>query len=164
VAPVASEAQPAGKKLPRVVLVFSTMPVAEMLGPDPMDPGARAFVHTLRDRGWIDGHTVVIERRSAEAKWDQVSAQFTDAARQEPDVLITTSLRMVRAARAAPMTIPIVMFMSDPVGRGMAHGIGYAVTSWTKSQLYGEMLPLLTSHLQPTSRGGGGPGSSTSRA
>jgi hypothetical protein len=36
--------------------------------------------------------------------------------------------------------------------RFRAHGIGYAVTSWTKSQLYGEMLPLLTSHLQPTSQ------------
>jgi hypothetical protein len=34
--------------------------------------------------------------------------------------------------------------------RFRAHGIGYAVTPWTKSQLYGEMLPLLTSHLEPT--------------
>ena len=34
--------------------------------------------------------------------------------------------------------------------RSRAHGIGYAVTPWTKSQLYGEMLPLLTSHLEPT--------------
>jgi hypothetical protein len=30
--PVATNAQPAGKKLPRVVLVFNTTPVTEMLG------------------------------------------------------------------------------------------------------------------------------------
>lgn len=118
--PLATQAQPTGKKLPRVVLVFSTTPVAEMLGPDPVDLGARAFVHALRDRGWVDGHTVVIERRSAEAKWDQVPALFADVVRQEPDVLVTTTLRMVRAARDATTTIPIVMFMSDPVGRGLA--------------------------------------------
>ncbi len=115
-----SEAQPAGKKLPRVVLVFSTTPVAEMLGPDPVALDARAFVHALRDRGWIDGQTVVIERRSAEARWDQVPALFADVVRQEPEVLVTASLRMVRAARDATTTIPIVMFMSDPVGRGLA--------------------------------------------
>ena len=48
--------------------------------------------------------------------------------------------------------------------RFRAHGIGYAVTPWTKSQLYGEMLPLLTSHLQPTRSGGGRPGCSMTRA
>ena len=76
-------AQPTGKKLPRVALVFSTTPVTEMLGPDPVAPDARAFVHALRDRGWIDGRTVVIERRSAEAKWDQAPALFADAVRTE---------------------------------------------------------------------------------
>ena len=113
-------AQSASKKLPRVALVFSTTPVTEMLGSDPAAPDARVFVHALRDRGWVDGHTVVIERRSAEAKWDQVPALFADVVRQEPDVLVTTSLRMVRAARDATTTIPIVMYMSDPVGRGLA--------------------------------------------
>ena len=113
-------AQPAGKKLPRVALIFSTTPVAEMQGPDPVAPDARVFVHALRDRGWLDGQTVVIERRSAEAKWDRVPALFADVVRQEPDVLVTTSLRMVRAARDATTTIPIVMYMSDPVGRGLA--------------------------------------------
>jgi putative ABC transport system substrate-binding protein len=113
-------AQPTGKKLPRVALVFSTTPVTEMLGPDPLAPDARAFVHGLRDRGWVDGHTVVIERRSAEAKWDQLPALFADVVREEPDVLVTASPRMVRAARDATTTIPIVMFMSDPVGRGLA--------------------------------------------
>jgi putative ABC transport system substrate-binding protein len=119
-APPLAPAQPAGKKLPRVALIFSTTPVTEMQGPDPAAPDARVFVHALRDRGWVDGQTVVIERRSAEAKWDQVPALFADVVRQEPDVLVTASLRMVRAAREATTTIPIVMYMSDPVGRGLA--------------------------------------------
>ncbi len=39
-----------------------------------MAPDYRLFVHTLRDRGWIDGQTVLIERRLAEQKWDQLPA------------------------------------------------------------------------------------------
>src|SRR5215510_14639092 len=73
-APLAAHAQRPAKKQPRVTLVFSTTPVAEMLGPDPIAPDARAFVHALRDSGWVDGQTVVIERRSAAAQWDQVPA------------------------------------------------------------------------------------------
>jgi hypothetical protein len=51
-------AQPAGKKLPRVAIVSAGQPLAEMLGPDPIAPDCRAFVYTLRDRGWIDGQTL----------------------------------------------------------------------------------------------------------
>jgi putative ABC transport system substrate-binding protein len=118
--PLAAQAQQAVSKLPRVVLIFTTTPVADMVGPDPIALDARAFVHALRNRGWIDGKTVVIERRSAEAQWDRVPALFADIVRQEPDVLVTTSHRMVRAARDATTTIPIVMYMSDVVGRGLA--------------------------------------------
>src|SRR5262249_37554101 len=64
-APLAVGAQSAGKRLPRVAVVSSGQPLAEMVGPDPIAPDYRAFIHTLSDRGWIDGQTVVIERRSA---------------------------------------------------------------------------------------------------
>src|SRR5262249_62173844 len=43
VTPLAARAQQPAKKLPRVTLVFSTTPVAEMLGRGPIRPDARGF-------------------------------------------------------------------------------------------------------------------------
>src|SRR5262245_17791584 len=81
-APLASCGKPPGKKLPRVTFIFAGTPVAEMQGPEPAAPDFRQFLNTLRARGWIEGQTVVIERRSAERKWDQVPALFTEVIRQ----------------------------------------------------------------------------------
>ena len=117
---VPAAAQPAGKKQPRVAFIFAGTPVAEMQGTEPAAPDFREFLHTLRDRGWIDGQTVVIERRSVERKWDQVPALFADVIRQEPDVIVASTLRMAVAAKQATSTIPIVATMSRAVENGLA--------------------------------------------
>ncbi len=119
-APLAVEGQPAGKKLPRVGFVYAGTPVAEMLGPDPVSPDFRMFLHTLRDRGWIDGRSVVIDRRSAERKWDQVPALFADVIQHEPDVIVAVTSRMAVAAKQATSTIPIVATMGRAVETGLA--------------------------------------------
>jgi hypothetical protein len=48
-------------KQPTVALVFGGNDISELLGPDPFSPPVRAFVHELRDLGWLDGRTIVIE-------------------------------------------------------------------------------------------------------
>jgi hypothetical protein len=53
---------------PVVAFVHAVIPQIEMAGSAPVSPLARAFVHGLRDLGWIEGRTVVIERRSAEGQ------------------------------------------------------------------------------------------------
>ena len=55
-------------RLPVVALVFGSAPLAEMVGPDPINLVARGFVHGLRDLGWIDGRTIIIERRTADGQ------------------------------------------------------------------------------------------------
>jgi len=59
---VRANSQQSGK-LPRVALVFGGVPIADMAGAEPTNPLARAFVHGLRDLGWIDGANVIVERR-----------------------------------------------------------------------------------------------------
>src|SRR5262245_40060761 len=118
--PLAVHAQPVRRKLPRVTFIFGGIPVAEMQGPEPVAPDFREFLHTLRDRGWIEGQTVVIERRSAERKWDQVPALFADVIRQEPDVIVAVTNRMAAAAKEATGTIPIVATMGRAVETGLA--------------------------------------------
>jgi hypothetical protein len=56
---VDAQAQPRPKPA-RVALVFSYTPLAEMTGPEPTDPGVRAFIGGLRDQGHVDGRDVVL--------------------------------------------------------------------------------------------------------
>ena len=51
--PLAVRAQPAGKVV-RVGLVFTTSPVSDMAGSDPIIPSARGFVHALRAQDYIE--------------------------------------------------------------------------------------------------------------
>jgi putative ABC transport system substrate-binding protein len=81
----------------------------------------RAFVHGLRDLGWIDGQTIVIERRSAEGKWTAVPAIFRDLVRSKVDVIVTLVGRgLARAAQQATRTIPIVVMGPSLVEQGLA--------------------------------------------
>jgi putative ABC transport system substrate-binding protein len=60
--PRVARAQPTPRR-PVVAFVHAVIPPAEMAGSNPISPLARAFVHGLHDLGWIEGKTVVIERR-----------------------------------------------------------------------------------------------------
>ena len=51
---------PAGKRLPRVALVWTAVPEAEMAGPEPINPHARAIIHGMRDLGLVEGRNVLI--------------------------------------------------------------------------------------------------------
>jgi len=110
---VQAQAKPA-----RVALVFSYTPLAEMTGPEPTDSGARAFVRGLRDRGYVDGREVVLERRSAEGHPDRLAALMQEMVALRVDVIAATYQGVVEAARATN-TIPIVGNIDDPVGLGL---------------------------------------------
>ena len=64
-APIDTPAQQPGKVY-RVGLIFTTSPVSEMAGPNPVHPLVRAFLHTLGSLGYVEGQNLVFERRSAE--------------------------------------------------------------------------------------------------
>ena len=55
-------------QVPTLGWVVGAPTMAEIAGPDPANLPARAFVHALRDLGWIDGRSINIERRSAEGR------------------------------------------------------------------------------------------------
>ena len=109
------------KRPPVVGLVFAATPLAEMAGPDPLSVPARGFVHGLRDLGWIDGRSVVIERRSAENDPNRAPDLFADLLARGVDVIAVTDASWLGAAALqATRTIPIVaVFSSDPVAAGV---------------------------------------------
>jgi putative ABC transport system substrate-binding protein len=58
-----------------------------MVGSDPVSPLARAFVHGLRDLGWVEGQTVMIERRSAEGQPQRAPTIFAELMTRGVDVI-----------------------------------------------------------------------------
>ena len=108
--PGRATAQPA-RKMPRVALVFGTAPVTEMAGPDPTSPLARAFVHGMRDLGWVDGRNIVLERRSAEGRLERLPDVMRELVALGVDVIATAGPGVVPAL-AATDRIPIVTLNS----------------------------------------------------
>jgi hypothetical protein len=68
--PLAAQTQQASKVY-RVGWFLTSAPLAEMAGPDPIIPVGRAFVRGLRALGYVEGQNLVLERWSAEGKFEQ---------------------------------------------------------------------------------------------
>jgi len=102
-------AQPAGK-MPRVGYVTS---VARSVNVD-------AFEQGLRELGYAIGQNVVVEYRFAEGRTDRVPALVDEVLRLRIDVLLAASPHVIRAARHASRTVPIVGvdLETDPVDAG----------------------------------------------
>src|SRR5215471_2893992 len=63
----------------------------------------------LREIGYIEGKTIVIEWRSSEERPDRLPALAAELVRLKVDVIVTGAGRPTRAAKDATRTIPIVM-------------------------------------------------------
>jgi putative ABC transport system substrate-binding protein len=92
-----------------------------MAGPDPAFPPARAFVQRLHALGWIDGQTIVIERRSAEGQPGRAAAVLGELVARGVDAIMVGATDWLRdAALQATRAIPVVaLFTEDPVVEGL---------------------------------------------
>src|SRR5215472_14565965 len=117
-----NRAKSQSSKVYRVGLAFTTSPVSEMAGPDPMVPSARAFVHGLRDLGYVEGQNLILERRSAEGHPERYHNIIAELVQLNVDVIVTVSTPMIREAKAITTAVPIVMGASTvDVLRGKYH-------------------------------------------
>jgi len=118
--PFASRAQQTNKVY-RVGWLFSAVPLKDMSGSDPIDPVSNAFVHGLRDLGYIEGQNLILERRSAEGKLERIDGFAAELVGLNPDVIITGGGDfMAQALRRVTKTVPIISpYGDDPVGAGL---------------------------------------------
>src|SRR4030095_9449681 len=87
-----------------------------------VNPNVAAFEGALRDRGWIEGKNLLIERRYAEGHSDRYRDLALDLVRQNVEGIVPAGgPASLKAARDATKTIPIVMVASarDPVAEGL---------------------------------------------
>ncbi len=101
-------AQPT-RKMVRVVLIYQSAPVSDMVGPEPVHPLSRAFVHGLRDLGYVEGQNLLLEHRSLDGKIERAAEVVAEVLRLNPDLIVSASNGITRAAKQATALVPIVM-------------------------------------------------------
>ena len=88
--------------------------------PDMASHWMAAFLKRLRELGWIEGRTIAIEYRWADAhseRYSEIAAEFVGL---KVDVIVTWASAPVLAAKRATTLIPIVFAAQmDPVGAGV---------------------------------------------
>jgi putative ABC transport system substrate-binding protein len=83
-----------------------------------------ALSDELGKLGWIEGTTIVIERKEAGRRFDRLPELAADLVRSNPDLIVAVSPQPARAAKDATSEIPIViLFVADPVGVGLASSL-----------------------------------------
>jgi ABC-type uncharacterized transport system substrate-binding protein len=116
--PLAARAQHAGK-LPTIGLLGPTTASA-------MAPWIAVFVQRLRELGWIEGRTVVIEYRWAEARSERFAEIAAEFVKLKVDVIVTYASAPVLAAKQATTLVPIVFAAQmDPVGAGVVRSLAH---------------------------------------
>src|SRR5262245_65701117 len=90
------------------------------------DPGTlqsnrfRAFFEGLRDLGYVDQQSIVIDYLSAEGRAERYPALAAECLRRNVKVIVVSTTPAAQAAKNVTRTIPIVMIaLGDPVGTGL---------------------------------------------
>jgi putative ABC transport system substrate-binding protein len=110
----------AATSMPRIGFIFSTG------SPESPSPWFDAFQLGLRDLNYLDGANVFIERRYAEGRLDRMPAIVNELIQQKVDVIFAVNNVLIRAAKAATKTTPIVMISSvDPVAAGYVESFAH---------------------------------------
>jgi putative tryptophan/tyrosine transport system substrate-binding protein len=105
-------------KVYRVGLVSVGAPDTGILGP--------GIVRDFAQRGYVDGQTILFERRAAQGKLDRLPGFVDELVARHVDVIITQSYPAAVAAKERAGNTPIVVTLSgDPVATGLAASLAH---------------------------------------
>jgi putative tryptophan/tyrosine transport system substrate-binding protein len=146
---IIADAQQPPTKIPRIGYLMTRF----------LDPvRSEALRQGLRELGYVEGKTIVIEWRSAEGKLDRLPALAAELVRLKVDVIVASGPVPTRVTKDATSTIPIVMAqVNDPVGNGFIASLarpGGNITglSTLAPEISGKQLELLKEILPSLSR------------
>jgi putative ABC transport system substrate-binding protein len=96
-----------------------------MVGPDPIHPPVRVFVHALRALGYREGQNLILERRSAEGRLERLADIVADLVGLNMDVIAAIGhpamIPIVKARSTVPFVLVPIFF--DPVEAGVAQSL-----------------------------------------
>ena len=117
-----------------------------------------AFRQGLRDLGYVEGRTIVIEYRDAQGKLEPLPALAAELVALKVDVIVASSTAAAQAAKQATTVVPIVFAtVPDPVATGLVTSLarpGGNVTGLSNlnADLVGKCLEYLTQAIPAGSR------------
>ncbi len=102
-------------KIPRVALLFFGKRARGM-----SVDGPALFRQRLRELGYVEGKSILIEERHAEGNAQRLSELAQELVASKVDVIVASAVAASTAARQATSTIPIVMVHAgNPIGAGL---------------------------------------------
>ena len=115
------------------------------------------FRHGLRERGYVEGQTIVLEERWAEGTLDRLPDLATELVQRKVDILVAVGAPAAKAAQQATRTIPIVALMGDPVETGLVASLAQPGGNLTgvsgqTAEVSGKLLELLKEAVPQASR------------
>jgi ABC-type uncharacterized transport system substrate-binding protein len=117
--PFTARAQRAGKVY-RVGVIAAATPVPEMEA----NKSFSALVQGLRALGYVGGHNLILESRSAEGRLERAADIVAELVHLKTDVIVTAGNPAARAAKAVTKTIPIVaVAVNDFVDDGLVQSL-----------------------------------------
>src|ERR1700681_2453796 len=115
-APFASFAQPQMAKVSRMGILSPGAPFDAGRNPSALSVLFGALRESLRELGYVEGQTIVVESRWAEGNYDRLPGLAAELVGLNVDVIVTYGTPASLAAKRATGTIPIVMAgIIDPV-------------------------------------------------
>ena len=106
-APSPSHAQ-VGAKMPRIGMLTPAFD-------DPARPSSRfaAFRQGLRDLGYVEGLSIILEYRFAEGRLERLPELAAELVRLQVDIVVASGVAAVQAVQHASATMPIVCLGAD---------------------------------------------------
>jgi putative ABC transport system substrate-binding protein len=148
---VANAGAPQPAKVPRIGYLILPALV------NPPSEERQAFLQALRELGYVEGKTIIIEYRAAAWNRELLPDLAEELVNQKVDLIVAAGLT-IQAAKDATKTIPIVMPAThDPVGAGFVRSLarpGGNITglSLVAPDLGGKRLELLKEAVHKVSR------------
>ena len=138
-------------KIAKIGFLSATTPAA-------VAPAIAAFRQALRELGYVEGKTLVLEVRYGDGRFERLPELARELVGLKVDVIVTSTDGAIAAVKRETRTIPIVMLTSsDPVGTGLVASLarpGGNVTGLSNisSELSGKRLELLREAVPGLSR------------
>jgi ABC-type uncharacterized transport system substrate-binding protein len=132
--------------------------ILERTSPAANAANLEAFRQGLRELGYVEGKSFVLEYRSAEGHDERFPALAGDLVRLKVDLILTRGTPAALAAKNATSTIPIIITgVGDPVGQGVVASLarpGKNVTglSAAVTEIYPKRVQLLRELVPKASR------------
>jgi putative ABC transport system substrate-binding protein len=147
--PLASDGH-AAANVPRIGFLSVTDPASAAAVLEP-------FRHGLRELGYVEGQTIVLEARWAEGTLDRLPDLATELVQRQVDVLVAVGVPAAQAAQHATRAIPIVALMGDPVEMGLVASLARPAGNLTgvsgqTTAVSGKLLELLKEAVPQASR------------